>query len=134
MRSLTSISLALISISTLAIGCASQDDAADDDFASETDLNPEDSKADGGTKYDSYYTVEGIQAAGSIGSNPPVRYVMRRANASKTTCADGSRREGCAVTTLDFSAIQFAETQERGLRGTLSQKINNGEIALMVRG
>lgn len=134
MRSLTSISLALVSISTLAIGCAAQDDAADDDFAGEADLNPDDSKTDGGTKYDSYYTVEGIQALGNIGSNPPILYVMRRANASKTTCADGTRREGCAVTTLDFSAIKFAETQERGLRGALSQKINDGEIALMVRG
>ncbi len=134
MRSLTSISLALVSLSTLAIGCAAQDDAAGDDLAGEADLDAEDAKADGGSAKDSYYTVEAIQALGSIGSHPPIMYVMRRANATKTLCGDGVRREGCAVSTLDFSAIRFAEQQERGLRGTLSQKINRGEIALMVRG
>jgi len=118
----------------LAVGCAAQDDAADDDLAGEADLDAEDAKTDGGSAKDSYYTVEAIQALGSIGSHPPIMYVMRRANATKTLCSDGVRRDGCAVSTLDFSAIRFAEQQERGLRGTLSQKINNGQIALMVRG
>jgi hypothetical protein len=134
MRSLTSLSLALVSISTLAVGCAAQDDAADDDLAGESDLDAEASKADGGTAADSYYTVEAIQALGNIGSHPPVKYIMRRANATKTLCGDGVRRDGCAISTLDFAAIRFAEQQERGLRGTLSQKINSGAVALMVRG
>jgi hypothetical protein len=135
MKNLTALSLALVSIATLGSACATQDDSsADDELSDESDVQPEESKADGGSVIDSYFTVRAIRALGNPGSNPPTRYIIRRANASKTRCVDGSLREACSVSTLDFSAIRFAEMQERGLRGTLSQKVNKSEVALMVRG
>jgi hypothetical protein len=60
--------------------------------------------------------------------------VIRRANATTTTCADGVKKPECIVTGLDLSAIKFPGTEERSLKLFVIGQADNESVALMVRG
>jgi hypothetical protein len=131
---ISSVSLLTV-LSTLAVGCA-QGDSSNDDLAGEADVSEDSTdsaKADAAGNA-GYFTLEAKRVRGPADGFVVV-YDIRRANSARTKCADGVKREACTVSTLDTKAITFTfGFEEQSLKLFLLNQIDNGSVALMVRG